>query len=332
MLKTKSIMLQFAEVVPEHLFVEITEKMEWFDAHVGSLESALEETPKVFESVGVDLSVNVAFGVVHDFVHESFFAQPLVGHERIGVDRASRLDVGFDVSMQAMLATVADDSRPNLTAPFEHADDCGLVFGASLSDPAFALIGVHEASSAADEGFVYLDFAARAAHLDERTSLHRKANPVQHEPCRLLSDAEGACHFVGTDSILAVRNHPNGDEPLVERQRGIFHDGPDLRGELPMAVDVLALPLALILQEHNVIATAGGADDFAVRPAEPDHELDAVIGVCEVKDGLLEGFGLVHVSHLNREYPKPSDLSSILLPLQVLILKGFSSDSSVMDS
>jgi hypothetical protein len=40
-----------------------------------------------------------------------------------------------------------------------------------------------------------------------------------------------------------------------------------------------------------------------------------------VQDGLLESFGLFHRAHLNPKYSSPSDLSSILLPLQVFILK-----------
>jgi len=56
-------------------------------------------------------------------------------------------------------------------------------------------------------------------------------------------------------------------------------------------MDALALPLALILEEHNVIATAGRANHGAIGPAQTDHEVEAVIGVREVEDGLLEGFG-----------------------------------------
>ena len=63
-LETKSVMLQFAEVKPEYLFVQIPEQVEWFDAHVSAFQSALEQTPKVLQSVCVNLTVNVTFGIM----------------------------------------------------------------------------------------------------------------------------------------------------------------------------------------------------------------------------------------------------------------------------
>jgi hypothetical protein len=38
--------------------------MEWFDADIGSLQTAFELAPEVFKPVGVDLSFDVLFGVV----------------------------------------------------------------------------------------------------------------------------------------------------------------------------------------------------------------------------------------------------------------------------
>ena len=46
-------------VVAENLFVEVAKQMEWLDADIGALQLALEQAPEVFESVGVNLSVNV---------------------------------------------------------------------------------------------------------------------------------------------------------------------------------------------------------------------------------------------------------------------------------
>jgi len=51
MLESKSIMQHLAEVVPEHLFVQIPEQVERLHADIGSLEAALQEAPEVFESV-----------------------------------------------------------------------------------------------------------------------------------------------------------------------------------------------------------------------------------------------------------------------------------------
>src|SRR6266849_4121162 len=285
-------MSQFAEVVAEYLFVEIPEQVERLHANVSAFELALEQAPEIFESVGVNLSVNVSFRVVDNLVLETLLLESLIGHERIGVDRAPRFDVSADVSLQSVLFPIAYDSGANLTTTFENAHHCGLVLGASLSNPATVFIGVHEACGTADESFVHFHFSAGTAHLEERTGLHRKTNPMEHEPCGFLSDAKSAANLVRANAVLAVRNHPNGHEPLVERQGRIFHDGSDLDGELPMVVDVLALPLPLILKEHGILASASGAGHNTIRPAQLDHELEAVIGVGKVNDGPLQSFWL----------------------------------------
>ncbi|MGB6497447.1 MAG: hypothetical protein WA853_15270 [Candidatus Acidiferrum sp.] len=322
MLESKTIVSKFPVVVAEDLLVQIPEQMEFFHANVGAFELALEQAPEVFHSIGVNLSVNIFFGMVNDLMLETLLSESNVGHERIGVDRAACLDVSADVGLERVFLAIADYSGPDFAATFQHSHHGHFIFGASLSNPAFAFVGVHEASSTTNESFVHFDFFSFAAELNERAGLHRKANPVEHEPSGLLSHAERAANLIGTDAVLAVGNHPDSDKPLVERERRILKDSPDFDRELPFGVDALALPLALILEEYGILAATGRAGDFAIRPAQLDHEVEAVIGVREVDDGLLECFWLgVHVSHLNQLSHSRSDLSSILLPLQVFILK-----------
>ena len=44
-----------AVVIPEALFIKIPEQMEWLNADVCPMESALQETPEVFHGVRVDV-------------------------------------------------------------------------------------------------------------------------------------------------------------------------------------------------------------------------------------------------------------------------------------
>lgn len=316
MLEAKSIVSQSTKVVPEHLFIQIPKQVEGFDADICALQLALEQTPKVFESVGVNLSVNVSFRVVDNLMLESLGLESLIGHERICVDRAPRFDVSANVSLQRVLFAIADYGGANFTATFQNAHDGGFVFGASLSNPALVFIGVHESGRATNESFVHFDRSTGAAKFQERAILHCKTNAMEHEPCRLLSDAKSAAHFIGTDTVLAVGDHPNSDQPLVEGKRGVLKDGAHLNGELPMRVNALALPLALILKEHGILALTSGAGYDTIRPAQLDHEFQAVVRVGEMNDGLLERLGLFHCFDLKQRYPRRSDLSSILLPLQ----------------
>ena|SRR6266850_1628486 len=94
MLKSQAIVSQLPEVVAEHLLIQVAEEMERFHANVGSFESALEQAPEVFESVGVNLPVNIRLGMVNDLVRESGL-QVLVGHERVGINCTASRDVFF---------------------------------------------------------------------------------------------------------------------------------------------------------------------------------------------------------------------------------------------
>src|SRR5260370_30890839 len=103
-----------AIVVPEHLLVQIAEQVEWFDVDVCTLQSALKQTPKVLQPMCVDLSVNVAFGMVDRLVNEVLVIQSLIGHESIGVDRARCFDVGANLSLQVALFASRNDIGVNL--------------------------------------------------------------------------------------------------------------------------------------------------------------------------------------------------------------------------
>lgn len=293
MLETKSIVGQFPEVVPEHLFVEIPEQVEWFDTDIGAFQLTLKETPEVFESVGVNLSVNVSLRMVDNLVLESLSLESLIGHERIGVDRAPCFDVSADVGLQRVLLAIANYSGADLSATLQHSHDSGFVFGASFSNPALVFVGVHESGSTANESFVYFDFAPRPTHFKKGTILHGETNPMEHEPCGLLSDAKSAANLVRANTVFAVRNHPNSDEPLVERERGILKNSSHFAGELLASVFPFAFPHPASRDESNIIAATSGAFD-AIRPTARHDEVEAVVRVGEVNDGLLECSWLFH--------------------------------------
>src|SRR6266403_2275483 len=97
-----------AIVVPEYLFVEVAEKMKRFDVNIRALQSALEQAPEILQSVGVDLPVYVAFGVVNRLVREMLW-QILVGHERIGIERRTCRDVRVNFAMQRVFPAIRND-------------------------------------------------------------------------------------------------------------------------------------------------------------------------------------------------------------------------------
>lgn len=278
-----------AIVVAKHLLIQVAEQVKRLDTDVGSFQSALDQTPEVFQTVGMNLPVNVLFGVVNDLVLEALLLESHVGHECIGVDRAARLDVSANIGLQKMFLAIADDSGANLTTTFKNALNGCLVFGASMSNPELALIGVHVSGKATYESFVYFDFLAIAAELYELLFMQGEANAVHHEPCGLLSDSQSAGYFVRTDSILGIHDEPNGNHPLVHAERGVFKDGPYLDGELLLAV--LAEPNAARRDKRMLHSLAAWTSDFAIRPAQLYGIVKRALRVREESDCFLQRLG-----------------------------------------
>ena len=73
-------------VVTEGLFVDVAEQVKRFNAHIGSMKAALQQRPKVLNSVGVSVSVHVLDGVIDDgvlvFIVESFVRLQFVAENR----------------------------------------------------------------------------------------------------------------------------------------------------------------------------------------------------------------------------------------------------------
>src|SRR5205807_530480 len=97
-------------------------------------------------------------------------------------------------------------------------------------------------------------------------AFHGETNPMQHEPCRLLSYADGTRNLVAGDSIFAVRQQPDRNQPLVESDSGILKDGSTLYGELATAS--LTLPALLGAQIVVVSLGAGRTGGDTILPTE----------------------------------------------------------------
>ena len=93
-----------ALVETERLLIEVTEKVERFDRHVGALQGTLQEAPEVLQPVGVYLSVNVRLGVVNDVMLVPALVHAVVGAESVSVESRTEFDVLTDGLLQFVLA------------------------------------------------------------------------------------------------------------------------------------------------------------------------------------------------------------------------------------
>ena len=271
-------------VVSERLFVQVPEQVERFNRNIGSFQAALQETLEVLHGVGMNIPVYVFDRVVDDFVLE-LLGQAIVGRQFIGEDCRARFNVLLNVLLEFSLATVFNRHGANRSAALYHPE------GDSLSGnaPRFFLcaalaILVHIARLAADESFIRLDFTTELSA--PVLILHCKANPMEHEPCGLLSDTKRPVKLPGANPITVAANHPHRREPLVQAKRGILKDGANLDGELGQRMTGLALPDAPGSDEAYILAAATRANRLSIGPAMRREKGYTVVGVRKVLNRL----------------------------------------------
>lgn len=272
-------------VVAEHLLIEVTKQVERFDTHVSPLEATLQETPEVFHSIRVHFPAYVSFGMVNDLVDVITVESPISLAIICGQVRAGS-DVLFHYHVQRVSFAVRRNFRSYVAAPLKDSDHNCLATKAAPVD-SFPLVFVHETGLTADKSFICFDVPGEFSL--EAARLHCFANAVQHEPCGLLGDSEITGNLVGTDTVLAIGNHPRCRKPFVQAQRRVLKDRSRFRGELPGCMMASALPLPLILEESRVRPSTGGADNSA-GPAVLDHVGQAIVCIAKVDNRFLERF------------------------------------------
>jgi len=107
-LEALAVVQVFAVVVPESLFVKVTEKMKRFDTHIRATDAELEKRPEVLQPVRVDAPVNVLDGVVNDLVGV-ISGQSVIGTERIGVKGRASFDMLSDFALQSMFLAIGNN-------------------------------------------------------------------------------------------------------------------------------------------------------------------------------------------------------------------------------
>ena len=279
-----------ARVVAECLFVDIPEQVERLNADVGPVQATLQETPEVLHRVRVDVSIYVLNGVV-DYGVLVFVLQTVVGLQGIAENRGTGFDALPNDWLEFLLGTGRYVTGDNLTAPLYHPEYDLLAFWPTSRNLRFALALVHIAGLAADESFINFNFPAQHAAVGV---LKAKANPVEHVPCALLRNLERPVDLPRANAVLHAGLHPNRHQPLVQTEGRIFHDGPDLNGELGLRMTHLALPEATRSDVANVLRPARRADHAVLPFPAMGHKVgNAVVRVVEVDNGLLEGLWFV---------------------------------------
>ena len=289
-------------VEPETLLIQIPEHVEGFNAHIRSLESALQQTPEIFQTVCVNLPVYVTFRMIHDLMNVLLIQSP-IRVAIIGRQVRAKLNIVLHHSVKGAFVTIWNYLRSHFaSATLKESSNDGFI-GHALSKSRCAcscfLVLVHESRLAADESFVNFNMAAASAKLATFVALHSKTDSVKHEPCCLLRDTQGAVNFPRRNAILAIGDHPHHGQPLIQSKRRVLKDTSGLDAELRFGMASLALPETAGRNERYILA-ATSRTDHAIRPAAKRKVVNAVIGVSEVLNRVCECLGFHASNHARK--------------------------------
>ena len=90
--------------------------MKGLHVDVGAFDRALEQTPEIFESVGVNLSVTVPLSMVNDLV-DVFLFKTVVGGKRVGEHFRALEDVFAHIFLSFDLAAIPHHLQNDAGAP-----------------------------------------------------------------------------------------------------------------------------------------------------------------------------------------------------------------------
>jgi hypothetical protein len=280
---------ELASVVAEALLVKITEQVIGFHADVRALKLSLHQAPEVLHRVRMNIAVCVLYGVIHNRV-PILRIKPVVRLQSVTEESATRLYVLLNVLVKFMLPAIRNSEGEDLAAALHHSQSDGLILAPRAGNNLLTACAVHIARFAADERFIYFDFARQ---FRSGLILHRFANAVKHEPSGLLGQSEVARDFVAAHTILAVGNKPHSREPLAQRDRRFIEDRTDFNGELFPAFRSAALPNSARLEEHRFLCLAVRALQ-AIGPALARKIVQSVVGIVEVNNRFGQCFGAFH--------------------------------------
>jgi len=223
-------------------------------------------------------------------VNESTLQSVVVGDRVVRIDGAAKLDITKDRVLERLSGDVRYNRGTDLAEiPVKDAMHDGLVLVWASAFGLNAATLVHVLCLTANEGFVRFQLVAFATDLcclAELLTLHYLADALQHKPCRGLRDLDRARQFVATDSVLAVRQHPEGDHPLVEADRGIFHNRLDLDRKLLLAG--IAEPYATSLDERVLRCRTARTRNLTVRPSQLNRVGEAAFRIRKVYNRFLQ--------------------------------------------
>jgi hypothetical protein len=190
-----------------------------------SHNAALQEAPKGFDIIGVDLTTHIdAFAMLDDLVGieqiQATVSGVLISSEQADIGRNRLTDEAVQRRAAGVLYHLADDV--SFTA--DSADD-GSFTGCFAPGFMAFLVPMAVLVFSADVSFVNLD---NAHQLLKVGIVHRSPKPMAHVPSRpVIAAPDLALDLESADTLLAIQHLPENLEPDSQGIFGVLEDGID---------------------------------------------------------------------------------------------------------
>lgn len=97
--ETARVVQSLAIVESETLLVQVSEQVERLDRNIGSVNAALQQTPKVFHIVRMNVALDIRNRMVNNLM-SVVTRQPAIGKQRIGVESRTRFNMLSDFRLK----------------------------------------------------------------------------------------------------------------------------------------------------------------------------------------------------------------------------------------
>jgi hypothetical protein len=225
-------------VIPEVKLVQVLLQIAASPMMIRAKHATFDQPEESFDCVRSDVTPILvarilAFLVGHNIVIGKFVVDEVVDGCFVRLDRGAHFNVlfhyGFDVVQGDALDREGSDAAPVVAALHKRNHGPFLAL-----NPRYARLA---AFSRANPNFV--DFDNSAQLFNHAVLCHGEAEPMHHEPNRLVADSGHAVNLVSAHSLLAGAEQIRSKKPAVQGNVGILEDSSDSNAEL------LTAPVAL---------------------------------------------------------------------------------------
>lgn len=253
----------------ESHFVQVGREMLCRDAMPCSDDAALQEGECRFDSVRVNVAVNVNLRLVLDrlvpickwgLAESGGIRVQFIGDDNFDILAYVLTDVLRQGSGLHVLGM--EETKIAATLPDAHND---LFIGVSVSGLAIGML------LPAKIGFIYFD---SAIHHRAIYFFHCGTDAVTEIPCGFVANSDCAFDLIGTHALACFHQEQNCHEPSSQRKMRIIEDRSRRHGELIAALAARKL-LARIDPPDSLILAPWALD--AIRPTHASENLAAVI-------------------------------------------------------